>query len=349
MAAIEHQQVVHQEVDNRHGHLQDEAGGAQAEDEADHFGFQFEVLPIQLEGHALGEREVPENRKAGNALAQHRCQGAAVHAPAQHDNEQEVQHHAGHRADDHGKQRAVGSARRADEVVHAHADDLEDHAQADDAHEAVGVVVDFGRDAGKREQRLHARWNASNNGYDCRDDDTQAHRVAQALLGRIAVALAQAQRRERIAAVADEHAHRHEDGHKRHGGRGNRKAYLAHGLAKEYGVDDVVGAVHKHAHDGGHSELGNELRDGIGSHAGSARIALRCGAGVALGFPKRPLLELGFPFRAFLPLKLFAHDALSFRCAADSCFCPKLLKTMHSSVTFHDCMGVALYTKCMLC
>lgn len=54
---------------------------------------------------------------------------------------------------------------------------------------------------------------------------------------------------------ADEHAQRHEDRHQRHGGSCYRKANLAHGLAKEDGVNYVVGTVNQHAHNRGNGRI----------------------------------------------------------------------------------------------
>ena len=79
-------------------------------------------------------------RWPGRTRWQARCHNA--HAHDQH--EQRIERGACNGADDHGAQRAVRGAGGADEVVHAHADALEDEAQADDADELHGVVPVLG-------------------------------------------------------------------------------------------------------------------------------------------------------------------------------------------------------------
>ena len=135
--------------------------------------------------------------------------------------------------------------------------------------------MDFGRNARKGKQSLHARRNAREHRNHDRDYDAQAHRVSQALFSSLPVPLAQAQCGKRVAAVADEHAQRHEDGHKGHGCRGHRKADFAHGLAQENGVDNVVGAIDEHAHNGGNGKLQHQLRNGARAHSRRTIVALR--------------------------------------------------------------------------
>lgn len=60
--------------------------------------------------------------------------------------------------------------------------------------------------------------------HDDSRDETQGHHVAQDALGIVALALAQAQGCQRIAAVADEHGDGHEHDHDGIGHRHSRKA-----------------------------------------------------------------------------------------------------------------------------
>lgn len=230
-----------------------------------HFGIELQVACVQLECNVLGEQEVPQYTNTGNALAKHSSQCTAHNAPSENQHKQVVQNDARKRADNHGKQGAVWCACRTDEVVYAHADNLEDNAESDDLDERVRVIVDFRRSAGKREERLHAGRNAGDYSHHNRNDDSKTHRIAKALFSSLLVAFAQTQCGKRVAAIADEHAQRHEDRHQRHGGSCYRKANLAHGLAKEDGVNYVVGTVNQHAHNRGNGEFQHQFRNGTRS------------------------------------------------------------------------------------
>ena len=176
--------------------------------------------------------------------------------------------------------------------------------------------MNFGRNAGKRKERFHARIDAGKNGNQHCNDNTQAYRIAQRFFGGITVAFAQAQSAKRIAAVANEHAQRHEDGHDGHGCRGNRKARFAHGLAKEHRINNVISTVNQHAHNGGNGELHNELRDRASAHASRTLIAFRHRAGFVGRFAHRALFKTGaLLLAAPLLLKLFCHVAYSLRYA----------------------------------
>ena len=168
---------------------------------------------MQLKCNVLGEQEVPQYTNAGNTLTEHGCQRAAHNAPSKNQHKQVVQNDAGKRADNHGKQGAVWCACRTDEVIHAHTDDLKDNAKSDDLDKRVGVIVDFRRSAGKREERLHTGRDTGDYRHHNRNDDSKAHRIAKALFGSLLVAFTQAQCGKRIATVADKHAQRHENGH----------------------------------------------------------------------------------------------------------------------------------------
>ena len=131
------------------------------------------------------------------------------------------------------------------------------------------------RGARRAQQPVDASGNEHDHGHDHREHDGQAHRVAQAALGFHPVALAHAQRGQRVAAVAHEHGDGHEhrhDGH-RHGGGG--QADLAQRLPEEDRVDDVVRAVHQHAENGRDSEFDDEARDGCRAHATDYVVASR--------------------------------------------------------------------------
>ena len=228
---------------------------------------------MQLHRNVLRNDEVPQHRGARDGLAAHRGQRAALHAPAQHHDEQEVEHRARYRADDHGAQRAVRCAGRTDEVVHAHADALEHEAQRDDLDERASVLPILRRGARHAEQRIDAGGNMHEHGHDHREHERQAHRVAQATLGLHPVALAHAQRCQRITAVAHEHGDGHEHRHDGHGHRGGGKADLAHGLPQEDGVDDVVRTVDQHAQDRRDGEFHDKPRNGRRTHAADFIVA----------------------------------------------------------------------------
>ena len=143
---------------------------------------------MQLECDILGKQEVPQYTNTGNSLTKHGCQRTAHNAPSENQHKQVIQNDAGKRADNHGKQGTVWCACGTDEVIHAHADDLEDNAESDDLDERVGVIVDFRRSAGKREERLHAGRNAGDYSHHNRNDDSKAHRIAKALFGSLLAA-----------------------------------------------------------------------------------------------------------------------------------------------------------------
>ena len=272
--AVLHQLVVDGHVAHAGGNLQQEARHAEGEDLPHHGGRKAHVGCAQLERGLGRDDEVPQHADHRDAQTAHRSQGRTRDTPAQHHDEEVVEADAGHGADHHGEQGAVGSASGADEVVDAHADDLRDAAHREDPHVDAGLLVDGRRGGGKREQRVHAGGDVAKTRDDHRDDDGERERVAEHALGVCLAALAQAQRCERVAAVAHEHGQRHEEDARREGRRGHGKARLAHGLAQEGSRDDVVGAVDEHADDRGDGKLQQQLGHRLGTHAEGLGICL---------------------------------------------------------------------------
>ena len=88
------------------------------------------AVQMKLERRILRENEEPQHRDARCSLTDQRGVSGTGNAPAKLQDEDVVEDGAHHRADNHGQKRAVGGAGSADEVVHAHADHLQNEAEA---------------------------------------------------------------------------------------------------------------------------------------------------------------------------------------------------------------------------
>ena len=285
---------------------------------------------MKLERRVLREYEKPQHRDARRSLADQRGVSGPSYAPAKLQNEDIVEDGADHRADDHGQKRAVGGARRADEVVHAHADHLQHETEAQDLDERRSVRTHLVGRAREGKERIEQRRVCRDGGDDDPEDNAKRHGVAKADFRIRFAPFAQTQCGKRVAAVADKHRERHEHDHERRRDRCRRQADFPHRLPEEDGVDQVVRRVHQHAQDSGNSELGDEPRKGRRAHAGDAIIALRLARGSS--FRRRGGAHRGFGGRFQGLATLF------FLCRHmhTSCF-NRLI--CHFSET-HDCMHI---------
>ena len=138
-----HQLIVQYEIDDGHARLHGEARKSQREDGAHEPRIGLHATQAQMHGGVLHADEVPQHRNAGKRLAGQRRQRAADDAPPEQDDEEVVENRRAHQTDDHRHQSADRGARRADEVVHAHADHLEDEAEAENLNvdARVGTYV----------------------------------------------------------------------------------------------------------------------------------------------------------------------------------------------------------------
>ena len=188
LRAVHVQQVVQHEVHRRHACLHGKARQAQRQDQANRFTVQRHHAQTQAHGNALRQAEVPQHRGARDSLAAHGGKRAAHDAHAHDQHEQRIEHGTCNGADDHGAQRAVRGAGGADEVVHAHADALEDEAQADDADKPHSIVPVLGSGARHAEQSIDASRDEHGDSHRHGSDKGKRDRVAQAALGLLGLA-----------------------------------------------------------------------------------------------------------------------------------------------------------------
>ena len=210
-------------------------------------------------------------------MAAHGRPRAADNAQAHAHDENRVENGAAHRADEHREKRPVGRAAGTNKVIDAHADDLENTAQADDLDEVASIGAHRIGGRRKREQRLdacgHMREHREQNGHQ----HAEREGIAQNMLGLAVLAFAQTKRAQRVAACADEHGNRHEHRHNRRCHADGGKADFACAMAKKYRVDNIVRAVHEHAQNRGHREFDYEGRNIARTHARDALVFLLVG------------------------------------------------------------------------
>ena len=132
---LHHAALHDDDADGQHGELQAKGNAAGQVPFHIHHG-DAPVLPVQAQ-HRIAHKGVDKAADGADQLRQHRGKGCARHAPAEHQNERQIQPHVQHRGEQQEQQRCHGIAHGAQEG----ADEVVKQLRADTGEDdgAVGV------------------------------------------------------------------------------------------------------------------------------------------------------------------------------------------------------------------
>ena len=235
-----------QHADQRGGDVAHQLGGAVAAGLQD--GAQAQSGGTQVQQAGIGAQEVEQRQHAANTLAQSGGDGGAGHAPAEHGDEQCVQHHVGN-AGGHRDQQAEAGLLCGDEKALEHVLQHEGEGEAgDDA--AVEHAVGHHGVGGTQEPGDDGHGGNTHRGQHQTQQQGEQHHHGEGLLSLLVLALAQQLGDESGAAGADHEAHAaqdHDEGHDQiDGGEG----CFAHEVGDEQTVHHAVDRREHHHTDG---------------------------------------------------------------------------------------------------
>ena len=234
--------------------------------------------------HVAGAREEIDLPQEHRRLRDECRPRRALDAPTQHHDEEPredgVDEHAAE-GGIHGQFRPIGAAQlRIEAVVEVR----HDVAAEQNAHVVVGIGQGV---VARAEEAKNGREGAEQNHPESEPHhDVEDHDIAQDAARRFVVFLSETDAHQRRAADSD---HRAEGGGECHEGIGERQAgngELAHALADENGIDDVVERRSHHGDDGGQGILEQKRADGALSEF--SEVVVLCHRGVlCCGAPGR--------------------------------------------------------------
>ena len=241
---------------------------------------------------AVGEQaELPHER---DDLSQDRGDGRTADAPPEAVDEQRVEHGVDDHGVDRGVHRLARMPRGPQHGVQPQVHVCHDITGEDDRH-VLARIADR-RLAGAEEVE---DWIEEELGHETEadtEDQVQHHDIAQHILGRGIVTLAEAHRHERRGAHADQRTERRGEVHQREGERKARDGQRAHPVPDEDAVHHVVERRSRHGHDSWYGILHEQLADALRTEGHRRRFEL-CFRHKILRFNPLPAPPAaGFPF-----------------------------------------------------
>ena len=206
------------------------------------------------------DMELPDER---DDLRQYRGDGRAADAPPETVNEQRVERGVDHHRIDRSVHRLARVARSPQHGVQSQIHMRDDVAQEDNRH--VVARIAYRRVAGSEEIEDRVEKQQRHQSERKTDNQVQHHHVAQNVLGRFIVALAQTHRHQRRGAHAHQRTERRGEVHQRKGQRQPRNGQRPHAVADEDAVDHVVERSGRHGDDRRHGILYEQFADTLRS------------------------------------------------------------------------------------
>ena len=206
------------------------------------------------------DMELPDER---DDLCQYRGDGRAADAPPETVNEQRVERSVDHHRIDRSVHRLARVARSSQHGVQSQIHMRDDVAQEDNRH--VVARIAYRRVAGSEEIEDRVEKQQRHQSERKTDYQIQHHHVAQNVLGRFIVALAQTHRHQRRGAHAHQRTERRGEVHQREGERQSRNGHRSDAQPDEDAVDHVVQRRGRHGDNGRYGILCQQLADALGS------------------------------------------------------------------------------------
>ena len=210
---------------------------------------QLHVAPADLDGRGLLDKEL-RNQAACDELRTNGSPGGAFDSPAELHDEQPVQNNIADSACDFAEHGRLGVAHRADKVVHAGGNCLENRTAEQNAHVAFGNGECLLACPEQLEERRHE--NLAKREGENRHDNQKRERVVENDTCLDVFLLAETDGKKRVAANAYDYGHRHDEQANREAERDACDTETSNALPYVKTIYNVVEGVHAHADDGGY-------------------------------------------------------------------------------------------------